>query len=251
MLTSKLFSRPSSATLKSITCRSYARRKENSVAVVLSGCGVYDGTEVHEASAVMVHLSRGGVKMQLFAPDIDQMHVVNHLTGNPADGQRRNVLEESARIGRGNVKPLDELSIHDYDAVIFPGGFGAAKNLSTFATEGSNMSVEPQVEKVLKDFRYAKKPIGLCCISPVLAAKTYDACSITLGQDDENAGPVAAATAMGATHHNKNATGLHIDEANHVITTPAFMCGAAPMHEVFDGIGNMVNAVLRHIRSKL
>lgn len=224
------------------------------VAVVLSGCGVYDGSEVHEASAVLVHLSRGGANTHIFAPDKEQMHVINHLTGQPEDNQKRNVLVESARIARGQVKALDLLHEKGFHAVIFPGGFGAAKNLSTFAVDGADMSVDQQTERVLKEFLAARKPIGMCCISPVLAGKVFGKCTVTLGQDTEQdgkwpfAGAVQAITAMGAEHHNKNIEGCVIDEKHLIMTTPAFMCGLASWHEVYDGIGNMVNAVLRFIQ---
>uniref|UniRef100_UPI00358E0388 putative glutamine amidotransferase-like class 1 domain-containing protein 3B, mitochondrial isoform X3 n=1 Tax=Myxine glutinosa TaxID=7769 RepID=UPI00358E0388 len=130
------------------------------VAVVLSGAGVYDGSELHEASAVLVHLSRGGAKVKIFAPNIPQMHVVDHTKGQPVEGETRNVLVESARIARGNIDELKQLSVSEHDAVIFPGGFGAAKNLSSFAVDGPACKVEPEVERILKEFHKAQKPIG-------------------------------------------------------------------------------------------
>nr|XP_028583155.1 glutamine amidotransferase-like class 1 domain-containing protein 3A, mitochondrial isoform X3 [Podarcis muralis] len=131
------------------------------VAVVLSGCGVYDGTEIHEASAILVHLSREGASVQMYAPDISQMHVIDHSKGQPAEGESRNVLAESARIARGKIADLAKLTAKDHDAVIFPGGFGAAKNLSTFAVDGKDCKVNGEVERVLKDFNKAGKPIGI------------------------------------------------------------------------------------------
>ncbi|XP_023594877.1 glutamine amidotransferase-like class 1 domain-containing protein 3, mitochondrial [Trichechus manatus latirostris] len=131
------------------------------VAVVLSGCGVYDGTEIHEASAILVHLSRGGADVQIFAPDTPQMHVVDHTKGQPSEGDTRNVLIESARIARGKIVDLAQLRAADHDAAIFPGGFGAAKNLSTFAVDGKDCKVNRDVERVLKEFHSAGKPIGL------------------------------------------------------------------------------------------
>ncbi|KAF4797789.1 Glyoxalase ElbB [Turdus rufiventris] len=133
---------------------------------VLSGCGVYDGTEIHEASAVLVHLSRGGAEVQMYAPDVPQMHVIDHSKGQPAEAESRNVLVESARIARGKITSLAKLTTADHDAVIFPGGFGAAKNLSTFAVDGKDCKVNREVERVLKDFHKAGKPIG---VIPVVA----------------------------------------------------------------------------------
>uniref|UniRef100_A0A8C7E0F8 Glutamine amidotransferase class 1 domain containing 3 n=1 Tax=Naja naja TaxID=35670 RepID=A0A8C7E0F8_NAJNA len=131
---------------------------------VLSGCGVYDGTEIHEAAAIMVHLSRGGANVDMYAPNISQMHVVDHSRGQPADRESRNVLTESARIARGKIIDLARLAARDYDAVVFPGGFGAAKNLSTFSVDGKDCKVNKDVERVLKDFHKSGKPIGHCLI---------------------------------------------------------------------------------------
>nr|CAD7453913.1 unnamed protein product [Timema tahoe] len=155
---------------------------------VLSGSGVFDGTEVHEASAILVHLTRAGAEPVCYAPDIPQMHVVDHSKGSPVEGESRNVLAESARIARGVIKPLAELKASSVDAVIFPGGFGAAKNLSDWAVKGKDCTVLPDVERVLKDFHASKKPIGLCCISPVLAAKVLPGTTLTLGQNDNKSG---------------------------------------------------------------
>jgi len=219
------------------------------VAVVLSGSGVYDGSEVHEASAVMVNLSRKNAEYKIFAPDKPQMHTINHTNGEDMQ-QERNVLIESARIARGKIAPLSELQAADHDAVIFPGGFGAAKNLSTFATQGADMAVDPQVEKVMKDFHEAGKPIGLCCIAPVLAAKVFPGVELTMGEDTEQegkypyAGACGAAVTMGAKHINHTVNEVQIDETNRIVTTPAFMCETA-IHEVHDGVGAMVEAVLK------
>ncbi|XP_035672556.1 glutamine amidotransferase-like class 1 domain-containing protein 3A, mitochondrial isoform X1 [Branchiostoma floridae] len=218
------------------------------VAVVLSGCGVYDGSEVHEASAVMVHLSRGGADVAIFAPDVDQMHVINHTKGEPME-EKRNVLVESARIARGKIAALSTLDVAGHDAVILPGGFGAAKNLCTFAVDGADCKVNPEVEKTIKSFHDAKKPIGLCCIAPVLAAKLIPGCSVTVGNDQEEggrwpyAGTAGAVGKMGATHIRRDVNEVHVDTANKIVTTPAFMC-ETKLHEIYDGIGHMVKEVL-------
>ncbi|GFN75317.1 Es1 protein homolog, mitochondrial-like [Plakobranchus ocellatus] len=224
---------------------------QKNVAVVLSGCGVYDGTEVHESSAVLVHLSRAGAEISMFAPDKPQMHTMNHLKGEPME-TNRNVLEESARIARGKVQPLSDLKATGFDAVIFPGGFGAAKNLSSFAVDGDAMTVDKDVERVLQDFHTAQKPIGLCCIAPVLAAKVISGCEVTMGSDKEEGGkwPFSGAAsgveAMGAKHIVKPVHESHVDVKNRIVTTPAFMCETA-IHEIFDGIGTMVEGVLKLI----
>lgn len=220
------------------------------VAVVLSGCGVYDGTEIHEASAILVHLSRGEANVQIYAPNMPQMHVIDHCTGQPTSGESRNVLAESARIARGKITDLAKLTAKDHDAVIFPGGFGAAKNLSTFAVDGKDCQVNREVERVLKDFHKAGKPIGLCCISPVLAAKVLPGTEVTVGHEEEeggkwpHAGTAGAIKALGGKHHIKDVTEAHVDTNNKVVTTPAFMC-ETDLHHIFDGIGAMVKNVLR------
>ncbi|XP_063434757.1 glutamine amidotransferase-like class 1 domain-containing protein 3, mitochondrial [Mytilus trossulus] len=222
------------------------------VAVVLSGCGVYDGTEVHEASAILVHLSRNKADVSMFAPDIEQMHAIDHTKGEPMP-TNRNVLVESARIARGKVQALSNLTANDYDAVIFPGGFGAAKNLSTFAVDGANMKVNSDVERIIQEFHKGNKPIGLCCIAPVLAAKVILGCEVTVGSDQEEggkwpyAGTAAAITTMGASHQKKDVSDVHVDQKNKIITTPAYMCETA-LHEIFDGIGKMVTGVLKHTK---
>ncbi|XP_040057235.1 glutamine amidotransferase-like class 1 domain-containing protein 3, mitochondrial [Gasterosteus aculeatus] len=226
----------------------YATRMEKRVAVVLAGCGVYDGSEVHEASAVLVHLSRGGASVNMFAPNINQMHVVNHLKGEPTE-EKRNVLVESARLARGNIQDLANLRVKDHDAVIFPGGFGAAKNLCTWAVQGKDCAVNDEVKAALQAFHGEGKPIGLCCISPVLAAKVFPGCEVTVGieKDDkypDTADTAAAITQLGCRHVSKSVGESHVDEKNKLVTTAAFMCNA-PMHEIYDGIGAMVQDVLK------
>lgn len=223
------------------------------VAVVLSGCGVYDGSEVHEASACLVHLSRAAATVSMFAPDASQMHVVDHIKGAPTEGETRNVLVESARIARGKVTALADLKAADFDAVVFPGGFGAAKNLSNFAVEGPELTLIPDVDRVLAEFHAGGKPIGLCCIAPILAAKALGSVGVELtmgGEDEEGgkwpyAGATGAAKALGATHVPKDtADAAHVDAKNKVVTAPAYMCETA-VHEIFDGIGKMVQQLLK------
>ncbi|XP_026937525.1 glutamine amidotransferase-like class 1 domain-containing protein 3, mitochondrial isoform X1 [Sagmatias obliquidens] len=219
------------------------------VAVVLSGCGVYDGTELHEASSILVHLSRAGAEVQIFAPDIPQMHVIDHTKGQPSEGETRNVLTESARIARGKITDLAKLSAANHDAAVFPGGFGAAKNLSTFAVDGGDCKVNKDVERVLKEFHQAGKPIGLCCIAPVLAAKVLRSVEVTVGHEQEeggrwpHAGTAQVIKALGAKHCVTGVTEAHVDRKNKVVTTPAFMCDTA-FHHIHDGLGAMVSKVL-------
>lgn len=218
------------------------------IALVLSGCGVNDGSEIHEAVSCLIHLGRAGAAVTCFAPDIE-FDEVDHVAHKPT-GARRRVLVESARISRGQITPLSELDPARFDAIVFPGGFGAAKNLCSFATDGPGCSVNPDVEKALKGFHKAGKPIGLCCIAPVLAAKVLGTasggpgCTVTIGSDEGVAGAIAA---MGATNEPHAVTETAVDETNRLITTPAYMCDA-PIHEVYEGIGAMIDGILKACR---
>ncbi|CAG07314.1 unnamed protein product, partial [Tetraodon nigroviridis] len=235
-------------TFQAVNQSFYSTRMGKRVAVVLAGCGVYDGSEIHEASAVLVHLSRGGASVSMFAPNVEQMHVINHLAGKPSE-EKRNVLVESARLARGNIQDLSNLSVKDHDAVIFPGGFGAAKNLCTWAVQGKECSVNGEVKAVLQAFHGQGKPIGLCCISPVLAAKVFPGCEVTVGVEKDEKYPdttdtAAAINQLGCKHVSKRVGESHVDEKNKLVTTCAFMC-SAPIHEIHDGIGTMVQEVLK------
>lgn len=216
-----------------------------SVAVVLAGCGVMDGSEIHEAVSVLIHLDRHGFSYQCFAPDAAQTHVVNHAAGQPAEGEQRNMLTEAARLARGKIKPLSELHARDFSAVVFPGGFGAAKNLCDFAFKGAAYTVRPDVERVVKDFHGARKPIGMCCIAPVIAARVLGksaggpGCRVTIGEDP---GVAAAITAAGSQHVNAPVSASVIDEPNRLITTPAYMYEVGPA-AVFAGIGTMIDSL--------
>lgn len=208
-------------------------------AVILSGCGVFDGSEIHEAVSLLMHLSRAGVEAECFAPDIEQRHVVDHLAGEVAQ-ESRWVLVEAARIARGKVQPLDKLDPAGYDALFVPGGFGAAKNLCSFAFDGAACGVEPSVERALNGFHGAGKPIGMCCIAPVIAARVFEGARITLGGAGE---APEAAEAMGATHVVRPVDEIEVDAERKLVTTPAYMYDAA-IHEVDAGIGKMVAKVL-------
>ena len=210
------------------------------VAVILSGCGVYDGAEIYESVITLLRLDQRGAQVQCFAPNIAQLHVINHLTGEEMP-ESRNVLVESARIARGNVKDLREADVEDFDALIVPGGFGAAKNLSNFAIEGAGCTVQPQVLALAEAFAEAGKPVGLICISPALAAKIYGpGVTCTIGNDADTA---AAMNKMGATHEDCAVTDIIEDKARKLVTTPAYML-AQTISEAASGINKLVDRVL-------
>ena len=210
------------------------------IAVILSGCGVYDGAEIHESVITLLRLDQRGAQVQCFAPDIAQLHVINHLTGEEMP-EARNVLVESARIARGNIKDIREASVEDFDALIVPGGFGSAKNLSTFAVEGAGCSVQPDVLALTEAFAEAGKPVGLICISPALAAKIYGpGVTCTIGNDADTA---AAMNKMGATHAECAVTDIVEDKARKLVSTPAYML-AQSISEAASGINKLVDRVL-------
>lgn len=217
------------------------------VAVVLSGCGVFDGSEIHEAVSVLTHLSRAGAEVKCFAPDA-QFDEIDHLTHKPT-GQKRSVLAESARIARGEIEPLKDLMTSAYDAVVFPGGFGAAKNLCDFASKGADCKVDPEVERVVREFHHDGKPIAMCCIAPVIVARVLGegnggiGCAVTIGHDK---GTAEAIRKMGSTNVGHDVRAAHVDEENNVITTPAYMCDAK-VHEVYEGIGRMIDRTLERV----
>ncbi|WP_335944647.1 isoprenoid biosynthesis glyoxalase ElbB [Pseudomonas sp. G166] len=210
------------------------------IAVILSGCGVYDGAEIHESVITLLRLDQRGAQVQCFAPNIAQLHVINHLTGEEMP-ESRNVLVESARIARGNVKDLRDAKAEDFDALIVPGGFGSAKNLSNFAVEGAGCSVQPQVLALAEAFAEAGKPVGLICISPALAAKIYGPGVVcTIGNDADTA---AAVVKMGGTHEDCAVTDIVEDTARKLVSTPAYML-ARNISEAASGINKLVDRVL-------
>ena len=210
------------------------------IAVILSGCGVYDGAEIHESVITLLRLDQRGAQVQCFAPDIAQLHVINHLTGEEMP-ESRNVLVESARIARGDVKDIREANAEDFDALIVPGGFGAAKNLSNFASAGAGCSLNPQVLALAEAFVEAGKPLGLICISPALAAKIYGpGVTCTIGNDADTA---AALDKMGACHQACAVDDIVEDTARKLVSTPAYMLGKN-ISEVASGINKLVDRVL-------
>jgi len=215
------------------------------VGVVLSGCGVFDGAEIHEATLTLLYLDRAGAEIICMAPNIDQMDVVNHVKGEAA-GEKRNVLVEASRIARGNIKDMKDVKAADLDALIFPGGFGAAKNLCNFAVKGPDCAVHPDIERLIKEMHTAKKPIGFACIAPVIAAKVLGsyAPKLTIGTDEGTAGAVEQ---MGGKHIKAPVDKVIIDEKNKIITTPAYMLGPT-ISKVAQGMEKLVEEVLKLAR---
>lgn len=210
------------------------------VAVVLSGCGVFDGAEIHESVLTLWAIHKHGAEYECFAPDIPQHHVIDHRTGREMP-ETRNVLTEAARIARGKIRDLREFDAGAVDALVFPGGFGAAKNLSDFALKGPDSTVNPDVAAAIRAMRKAGKPIGALCIAPALLAGVLGDVELTIGQDEQTA---AALEKMGA-HHRKTTHGeIVVDRAKKVATTPCYMLDAR-VDQIADGAEAVVKEVLR------
>ena len=211
------------------------------VAVVLSGCGVYDGSEIYESVITLLRLDQQGAQVQCFAPNIEQMHVINHATGEVAEGESRNVLTEAARLARGQIKDLTEAKVEDFDALIVPGCFGAAKNLCDFAVKGAELTVNPQFLAFAQAFHQAGKPVGLVCIAPTMSAAIFgEGVECTIGKDADTA---SAIVATGGVHKECEVDDICVDSARKLVTTPAYML-AGRISEAAAGINKLVDEVL-------
>ncbi|MBH51095.1 MAG: isoprenoid biosynthesis protein ElbB [Candidatus Marinimicrobia bacterium] len=217
------------------------------IGVLLSGCGVNDGSEIHETVITMLALDRADVETHLMAPNIDQMHVINHYTGQEMD-EFRNVLVESARIARGDIKDMAEVTGGDLDALIIPGGFGVAKNLSDYAMSGAECSINPDVYRLVSEMVLLKKPIGAICIAPAMMAKILaeqnKSATMTIGKDETTAKDIQA---MGSTHKECPVEEMVIDEENNIVTTPAYM-DAKNISEAAEGIEKLVEQIILMVK---
>lgn len=210
------------------------------VAVILAGCGFLDGAEIREVVITTLFLDKYNLNYDFFAPNKDQHHVVNHLTNQEA-GESRNILVESARITRGKVKNIEELNTNDYNALILPGGFGVAKNFSNLAFEGSDLSLEPNIEKIINNFYDQKKAIAAMCISPAIVTKALQnkaKINVTLGNDSDN-----LINNLGGIHSNAKANEIIFDESNLIISTPAYMLDEN-LFQISLGIEQLINKLM-------
>lgn len=216
------------------------------IGVVLSGCGVYDGSEINETVITLLALDRAGVEAVCMAPNID-FDVVNHLTGEAAEGETRNVLVESARIARGKIRDIAEVRATEVEGLIFPGGFGAAKNLCNFAVKGSDCTAHPEVARLVREIIAAKKPLAAICIAPALISRILGddelAHKLTIGTDKETA---EALSKMGTEHIECPVSNFVVDPANKLISTPAYML-AGCIREAAEGIEKTVAELLKMI----
>ena len=214
------------------------------IGVVLSGCGVNDGSEIHESVITMLELDRAGAEMVLMAPNIDQLHVINHATGEEMDDSR-NVLIESARISRGNIEDIAGVTSENLDALIFPGGFGVAKNLSDYAMAGMECSINPDVLRLSREVHNDGKPIGVICIAPAIMAKILAGdTELTIGFDEQTASDIDA---MGAKHILCPVDEIVVDKEKKVVSTPAYM-EAQSIKQAASGIEKLVVEILNMIK---
>ena len=213
------------------------------IGIVLSGCGVNDGSEIHEAVITMLELDKAGADMLLMAPNIDQLHVINHATGEEMDDSR-NVLVESARISRGDIEDIAVVTSENIDALIFPGGFGVAKNLSDYAMAGVKCSVNPDVLRLSREVHNEGKPIGAICIAPAIMATILSGeTELTVGFDEQTASDIDA---MGAKHVLCPVDEIVVDKEKKVVSTPAYM-EAKSIKEAALGIEKLVAEILNMI----
>lgn len=217
------------------------------IGVVLSGCGFLDGAEIHESVLALLAIDRAGHEAICLAPDRKQADVVNHLTNKPS-AETRNVLAESARIARGKIKDVARATAKDLDALVLPGGYGAAKNISNFASAGPGCEVIPEVNRLVREMHAAGKPIGAICIAPACVARALgdEGPTVTIGNDR---GTAAAIQRMGAKHKNAPVTEAVTDEKNRIVTTPAYML-AHRISEAAEGIEKLVAEVVRLAQTK-
>jgi enhancing lycopene biosynthesis protein 2 len=215
------------------------------VAVVLAGCGVLDGAEIHEAVMTLYAIDRAGGTYRIFAPNVKQHHVINHITGE-AMNESRNVLTEAARIARGKIKALTEYRVADFDALVFPGGFGVAKNLCTYAVDGTECHVDRVVEAAIRDTHKAGKPIGAMCISPVLITRVLGDVTVTIGNDASTASDI---TAMGGRHEIKRHGEVSVDLKNRLVTAPCYMLNAT-LTDIARDAEEVIKALRRMIEKK-
>ena len=211
------------------------------IAVILSGSGVFDGTEIHEAVLALHAIEQQGASWHCFAPNIDQHHVINHQTGEEMP-ENRNVLVEAARIARGNIDDIANLNPADYDAVLLPGGFGAAKNLSDFAFAGAGCEVDPEVLRTCQGFAKEEKPAGFLCIAPALIPVIYGpGAKGTIGNDPDTA---HAFNRMGGEHINCPVDEYVLDQKRRILSTPAYML-ASSISEAASGINKLVKELVK------
>lgn len=215
---------------------------KKNIAVILCGCGRLDGSEIHESVLTLLSIVQNNASYQCFSLDLPQHHVTNHLTDETSEGESRNMLVESARIARGNILKLETIDVNKFDALILPGGNGAAYNLFDLAINGSNYTVNPTVKKTCLEFTQKGKPVGFICIAPAMIPKIYDSgIELTIGNDK---GTADLLTNLGSKHFDTTVSEIHIDETHKIVTTPAYML-AENINQAYIGIKKLVDTIIK------
>jgi len=213
------------------------------IGVLLSGCGVFDGSEIHEATLTLYFLDREGAEVVCIAPDKEQLHVINHVSSEEMD-TKRNILVESARISRGKIAALSSVSADELSGLILPGGFGAAKNLIDYAVKGRDCTIDPDVKRIICEMVDDRKPVGAMCIAPVVLAVALRDRSLkpilTIGTDESTASDVEF---FGAEHQKRGVDEVCVDEKNRIVTTPAYMLGPG-ISDIAKGIEKLVKQIV-------
>jgi enhancing lycopene biosynthesis protein 2 len=219
-------------------------KTQKKIGIVLSGCGMMDGTEIYEAAFTVLALERAGAKVVFMAPDINQASVVNHLKNDAKVKGTRNALVESARIARGDIKNIKDIEADDLDALIIVGGIGSITTLSNIMQKGEKGTIEPDLEKLIKAVHAADKPIGSMCAASMIVAKIFGKYNvkITIGPKNDSFGPMIKA--FGAQHIVSKGRGMVVDKKNKVVSTPAVMSGESNAN-IYIGIVKMVNQVVK------
>lgn len=213
-------------------------------AVVLAGCGTMDGAEIHESTLTLLAIKKLGAAYEIFAPDIPQHYVINHVTGEEMP-EKRNVMVEAARIARGKIREIDQFNPAEFDALVFPGGNGFAKNMCNFAIKGADCEVQPKVVNAIRKMAAAHKPIAAMCIAPVVLAKIFEGAKITLGAD--GSGAVKEIKKMGATHIATGNREVVFDEKLNIYTTPCYMLDVSIV-DVANGTENLIKTMLGNMK---
>ena len=211
------------------------------VAVILAGCGTIDGSEINETVTLLLALDQHNIEYQAFAPDENQFEVCSHVTGQRTN-EKRNMMVEAARIVRGNILPLNKFNADNFDALFFPGGNGAAKNIFTYAYDGINFKVNKEVEKAILDIHKQGKPIGAMCIAPLMVAKVIGNANVTMGSGKcQQAKELAQ---IGCRHTETTHGGVAIDKENKIFSTPCFMLDAT-LKDIYQCAWNLVEEMIK------
>ncbi len=220
-------------------------KKNITIGVLLSGCGNRDGSEIHESVMTLLALAKANVEYRCFAPDMEQTFVINHLTGEKMH-EKRNVLVEAARIARGKITPLNLFDAKQCDALILPGGQGAALNLSSFAKDGTASIIHPEVVRAVTSMHELKKPLGALCIAPTILAKLIPGVSLTIGTDQKTAQTLES---MGAKHKETKQRTIVVDPMKKVVTSPCYMLNAT-VADIAHEAEQVVQAILELLQKK-